>query len=167
MALRHDTIAVVTVQQQDQVYVMDAKIWQPELEGVDVIDVELYLRELHNTYTVREFAYDPAFFQRSAEALSDDGLNMVEFGQSAARMIPACGNAYEMIINKKVVHDGSPTFTDQVLSAAQRMTDTGWRLSKGKSRRKIDACIAMVMALDRATSKPQTQATPTVLDIWT
>lgn len=92
---------------------------------------------------------------------------MVEFGQSASRMIPACGNAYEMIINKKVAHDGSPTFTDQVLSAAQRMTDTGWRLSKGKSRRKIDACIAMVMALDRATSRPTQQATPTVLDIWT
>jgi phage terminase large subunit-like protein len=167
MALRHDTIAVVTVQEQDERYVMRAKIWQPELEGVDVADVEHYLRELHNTYTVQEFAYDPAFFQRSAEALSDDGLNMVEFGQSAARMIPACGNAYEMIINKKVAHDGSPTFTDQVLSAAQRMTDTGWRLSKGKSRRKIDACIAMVMALDRATSRLKQQATPTVLDIWT
>jgi phage terminase large subunit-like protein len=47
------------------------------------------------------------------------------------------------------------------------MSDKGWTLSKGKSRRKIDACIAMVMALDRATSKPEIpQAQPTVLDIW-
>jgi phage terminase large subunit-like protein len=91
---------------------------------------------------------------------------MVEFPQSGARMIPACGNAYEMIVNRKVAHDGSPTFTDQVLSAAQRMTDTGWRLSKGKSKRKIDACIAMVMALDRATTKPVTPTSATVLDIW-
>jgi phage terminase large subunit-like protein len=158
---------VVVVQQQNERFVVRAKIWQPELEGVDVAYVERHLRELHNTYRVVEYAYDPAYFQRSAEALSDDGLNMVEFGQSASRMIPACGNAYEMIINKKIAHDGSPTFTDQVLSAAQRMTDNGWRLSKGKSRRKIDACIAMVMALDRATSRPETQPTPTVLDIWT
>ena len=71
-----------------------------------------------------------------------------------------------MIVSGKLVHDGSPAFTDQVLSAAQRMTDNGWRLSKGKSRRKIDACIAMIMALDRATRKPNDDPTPQVLDIW-
>ena len=166
MALKHDTIAVCVAQPQADRCVVRSKIWQPEQEGVDVIAVEHYLRELHNQFQVQEFAFDPAYFQRSAEALSDDGLPMVEFPQSGARMIPACGNAYEMIVNRKVAHDGSPTFTDQVLSAAQRMTDTGWRLSKGKSKRKIDACIAMVIALDRATTKPVTPTSATVLDIW-
>jgi phage terminase large subunit-like protein len=166
MALRHDTIAVCIAQPQADRVVLRSKIWQPELEGVDVADVEQYLRQVHSEYEVREFAYDPAYFQRSAEALSDDGLPMVEFPQSGARMIPACGNAYEMIVNRKIAHDGSPTFTDQVLSAAQRMTDTGWRLSKGKSKRKIDACIAMVIALDRCTTKPPTPTAATVLDIW-
>jgi phage terminase large subunit-like protein len=32
-----------------------------------------------------------------------------------------------------------------------RPTEGGWRLSKGKSKRKIDAAIALVMALDRAS----------------
>jgi phage terminase large subunit-like protein len=91
---------------------------------------------------------------------------MVEFPQSGNRMVPACGNAYELIVNKKVIHDGSPTFTDQVLSAAQRITDAGWRLSKNKSRRKIDACIAMVIALDRATSRVKQDEAPTVLNVW-
>jgi phage terminase large subunit-like protein len=40
------------------------------------------------------------------------------------------------------------------------MTDNGWRLSKGKSRRKIDAAIAMVMALDRATTRSAPQLVP-------
>jgi hypothetical protein len=31
-----------------------------------------------------------------------------------------------------------------------READTGCRLSKGKSKRKINVCIALVMALDRA-----------------
>jgi len=166
MALRHDTIAVCVAQPQENRVVVRAKIWQPELEGVDVADVEHHLRQIHSDYEVQEFAFDPAYFQRSAEALADEGLPMVEFPQSGARMIPACGNAYEMIVNAKIAHDGSPTFTDQVLSAAQRMTDTGWRLSKGKSKRKIDACIAMVMALDRATLKPKQEVIPAVLDIW-
>lgn len=167
MALKRDTIAVCVAQPQGERVVVRARIWQPEVDGVDVAGVEAHLRELHNTYQVQEFVYDPAFFERSAEILSDEGMNMVTFAQSAQRMIPACGNAYEMIVAKKVAHDGSPMFTDQVLSAAQRMSANGWTLSKGKSKRKIDACIAMVMALDRATRKPSEEPTPSVLDIWT
>jgi phage terminase large subunit-like protein len=167
MALKRDTIGVVLAQPQEDRVVLRAKIWQPQVDGVDVAGVEAHLRELHNTYQVQEFVYDPDFFERSAEVLSDEGLNMVTFPQSAQRMIPACGNAYEMIVARKVAHDGSPMFTDQVLSAAQRMSANGWTLSKGKSKRKIDACIAMVMALDRATRKPPEEPTPSVLDIWT
>lgn len=169
MALKHDSIAVVIAQPQDDRIVVRSKIWQPKDEGVDVSEVEHYLRELHAAYPVREFAFDPAYFQRSAETLSDEGLPMVEFPQNGQRMIPACGHAYELIVGGKVAHDGSPTFTDQVLSAAQRMTDNGWRLSKGKSKRKIDACIAMVMGLDRATRKQTAiiDNAPMVVNVWT
>lgn len=166
MALKHDSVAVVIVQQQEKGICVQSAIWHPDDFGIDVSAIESHIRDLHRNYSVQEFAYDPAFFQRSAEALADDGLPMVEFPQSASRMVPACGNAYELIVSGKLIHDGSPMFTDQVLSAAQRMTDNGWRLSKGKSRRKIDACIAMIMALDRATYKPKGAAEATVLDIW-
>jgi phage terminase large subunit-like protein len=168
MALKHDSIAVVIAQPQpdEDVVVVRAKIWHPDQQALDVAEVEAYLRELHNRFEVREFAYDPAYFQRSAEALADDGLAMVEFPQSRARMIPACGNAYEMIVNRKVAHDGSPQFVDQVLSAAQRMTDEGWRLSKGKSKRKIDAAIALCIALDRATLVARAIDEPMVVDVW-
>lgn len=166
MALKHDSIAVVIAQPQGERVVVRSKIWQPKDEGVDVSEVEAYLRQVHQTYQVAEFAFDPAYFQRSAEALIDDGLPMVEFPQSGQRMVPACGQTYELIVQNKVAHDGSPTFTDQVLSAAQRMTDSGWRLSKGKSRRKIDACIAMVMAVDRATRRQKVVDGPSVVDVW-
>ena len=166
MALKHDSIAVVIAQPQAERVVVRAKIWQPKEEGVDVAEIELHLREVHATYQVMEFAFDPAYFQRSAEALVDDGLPMVEFPQTGQRMIPACGQTYELIVQGKIAHDGSPTFTDQVLSAAQRMTDAGWRLSKGKSKRKIDACIAMVIAVDRATRKQQPDEGPMVMNVW-
>jgi len=166
MALKHDSIAVVVAQVQNDVVVTRAKIWKPQDEGVDVAGVEVYLRSLHQQFDVREFVYDPAYFQRSAEALSDDGLPMVEYPQSSQRMIPACGNAYDLIVNQRMTHDGSPTYTDQVLSAAQRMTDQGWRLSKGKSRRQIDAAIAMVMALDRATQRQVVPIAPSIIQVW-
>jgi phage terminase large subunit-like protein len=165
MALKHDTIAVVAVQKQGDLFVTEPHIIQPDSQSVDVAAVEHLLRELHMKYSLKEVAFDPAFFQRSAEVLQDDGLPMVEFPQSAARMVPACGQAYELIVTGKVRHRGQPTFTDQVLSAAQRMTDNGWRLSKGKSKRKIDAAIALVMALDRASTNPPEEMVPMFYDV--
>lgn len=168
MALKHDSIAVVIAQpQEDGRIVTRARVWMPDSGRLEVAAVEHYLRELHARYDVVEFAYDPAYFQRSAEILADDGLPMVEFPQSRQRMVPACGHAYELIVAGKVLHDGSPVYTDQVLSAAQRMTDDGWRLSKGKSRRKIDAAIALVIALDRATMRynPELYA-PSIVKVW-
>jgi len=168
MALKHDSIAVVIAQPQpDGKIVTRAQVWMPDSGRLEVASIEVYLRDIHKRYDVVEFAYDPAYFQRSAEILSDDGLPMVEFPQSRQRMVPACGNAYELIMGGNVLHDGSPVFTDQVLSAAQRMTDDGWRLSKGKSRRKIDAAIALVIALDRATMRynPDLYA-PSIVKVW-
>ena len=161
MALKHDSIAVVVAQPQESGRVVcRAKIWHPDGGAMDVAAVEQHLRELGRQYQVNEFAYDPAFFQRSAEALSDEGFVMVEFSQSTARMVPACGTLYEYVVNQKIAHNGDPMFADQVLSAAQRSTDMGWRLSKGKSKRKIDAAIALAMAVDRATRRADTVAQP-------
>jgi phage terminase large subunit-like protein len=160
MALKHDSIAVVLCQPQGHRLVVRAKIWIPDGTMTDIAAVEQYLRGLHREFNVREFAYDPAFFQRSAEALADDGLPMVEFPQSAQRMVPAIGTLYECIVNQQLAHDGDPMFTDQVLSAVPRQTDAGLRLSKGKSRRKIDAAIALSMAVDRATRREEVAPVP-------
>jgi len=154
MALKHDSIAVVIAQPQDGRVVVRAKIWHPDANAMDVSAVEQHIRDINREFNVVENAYDPAFFQRSAEVLSENHV-MVEFPQSAARMIPACGNLYELIVNQVIAHDGDPMFTDQVMSAAQRSTESGWRLSKGKSKRKIDAAIALAIASDRATSKQE------------
>jgi phage terminase large subunit-like protein len=161
MALKHDSVAVVAVQVDDDGNAhTSSRIWFPDGTKIDVAAVENHLRDLHRRHNLSAVAYDPAFFERSAQALEDDGLPMIEFPQSPQRMVPACQVAYEMINAQRVIHDGSPAFTDQVLSAAIRETDGGWRLSKGKSKRKIDAAIALVMALSVGTARPA--QTPTV-----
>lgn len=164
MALKHDSVAVVATQVDDDGrFLLESKIWFPDGTKIDVAAVENHLRALHRRYEVTSIAYDPAFFERSAQALEDDGLPMVEFPQSPQRMVPACQVAYEAINAGRVVHDGSPGFTDQVLAAAIRETDNGWRLSKGKSKRKIDAAIAMVMAMAVAS---QRQVETDVWAVW-
>ncbi|MDN3356070.1 terminase TerL endonuclease subunit [Actinomadura sp. DC4] len=150
MALKHDHVAVVLTQHQpDGRVAVQAKVWDPAKSGgtVDTHAVENYLREQHRLLNLQTVAYDPAYFQRSAEVLLDEGLPMAEFSQGAASMVPACQDAYRLITGGLVVHGDDPVLTDHVLAAAVRETDSGWRLSKGRSKRKIDACIAMVMAL--------------------
>lgn len=147
-AIKHDSVAVVVAQRTRSGRIrVRAKVWATGGDTIDVAAVENYLRRLHRDYRVQVVAYDPAYFVRSAEVLLDEGLPMAEFSQGAASMVPACQETYRVICDGMLIHDGDTTFTDHVLAAVARETDNGWRLSKGRSKRKIDACIAMVMAV--------------------
>jgi phage terminase large subunit-like protein len=161
VALKHDTTAVVAVQRQGDEFVAVATVFDPKGSTVDIGQIEDHLRVMHQTYPVQEVAYDPAYFERSAQALLDEGLPLVEFAQSAPKMVPACGHAYEVIATGQLVHDFGDQATEQVLSAQPKVAGEGWRLSKGRTKRKIDTAIALVMALDRATTvEPQPQLAP-------
>jgi phage terminase large subunit-like protein len=158
VALKHDTTAIVIVQDQGARIFAEARIWTPTpTQVLDLKAVEAYLRVLAGRYTINEIVYDPRFFERSAQELESEGLPLVEFPQNHSRMVPACGNAYEVIASGRLAHDGDQSFTDQMLAAAPVTTEHGWRLSKGRSRRKIDAAIALAMALDRVTRRPEAQ----------
>ncbi|MGW6295638.1 terminase large subunit domain-containing protein [Streptomyces sp. NPDC055058] len=149
MAYKHDSVAVVVAQLgEDGKVRVQAKVWTPtKTSTIDVAAVDNHLRYLHRELHLVTIGYDPAYFQRSAEVLLDEGLPMAEFPQSASHMVPACQDTYRAITDGTLVHADDPVLTDHVRAAATRDTDRGWRLSKGKSKRHIDACIAMVIAV--------------------
>lgn len=166
MALKHDSVAVCVAQRTPSGRVqVQVKVWDPAGDTIDVAAVENHLRELHRTLQVETVAYDPAYFVRSAEVLLDEGLPMAEFSQGASTMVPACQEAYRTICEGMLVHPDDPVLTDHVLAAAVRETDSGWRLSKGRSKRKIDACIAMVMAIFLAGEPVVTPAPPPIIEM--
>jgi phage terminase large subunit-like protein len=97
-----------------------------------------------------EIAFDPHAFLESAEILMDQGLNMVEFPQTS-RMEPASSELYELVVERRLVHDGDPILRRQALAALAGSTERGgWRISKRKSLERIDATIALAMVSDRA-----------------
>ena len=68
VALKHDTTAVVVAQDQGARIFVEARIWTPNPTNVlDIASVESHLRVLSGRYTIREVAYDPRFFERSAQ----------------------------------------------------------------------------------------------------
>ena len=161
VGLKHDSTAIVAAQERpDGRLAVEAKIWLPEQVTVDLSEIEAHLRHLHTRYNVTEIAYDPAFFQRSADVLADDGLAMVEVPQSAQRMMPAAQMAYEAICSRRIVHDASDLFSEQVTAAVPRSSGEGWRLSKGRSKRRIDAAIALVLAVQAASQRPVENKNP-------
>lgn len=167
VALYRDNTAVAVVWRdpESQKFVVRARTWDPKASGeVDVTDVMQHIRDLSFRYKVIEAVYDPRFFDVPAKMLADEGVPMVELPQSPTFMVPACGFAYEQIRSGMVAHDGDPILESHVLSAAMRPGESGWTLSKNKSRQVIDACIAMVMPMYRC-GQPQKPA-PSFFGAW-
>ena len=102
------------------------------------------------TFDVRSVSYDPRLFEVAGVELLDEGLPMEEVPQSVERMTGIVGAAYEAIRRHDVTHDDDKLFERHVLSAVTRPNERGFTISKGKSRDKIDAAIAMCLALHQA-----------------
>lgn len=100
-------------------------------------------------FQMREAPYDPWQFSESAESLEERGVPMVEFPQSTPRMAPASETLYELINAGRLVWDGDPEFRRQLLAAVPELTDRGVKMSKKKSKERIDAAVATAMAVDR------------------
>jgi phage terminase large subunit-like protein len=161
VALKHDSTAIAWCQRRsDGRLHVKVKVWLPKPDGrLDVTDAMHHLRTLALTYDVRSVDYDPRFFDLPAQQLADEGLPMVEVPQSVERMTATTGAAYEAIKRREVSHDGDAVFETQVLNGMARYNERGFTLAKGKSRDRIDAAVAMCLALHSALM-PERRATP-------
>lgn len=121
----------------------------------NVIDYR-YIREelqrLKLDYDIREIAYDRWGAAKLVQDLIEDGLVVVPFGQGYASMSPPTKELMNLVLSKKINHGGHPVLrwnADNLVVA----TDPAGNLKpdKSKATQKIDGCVALIMALDRAT----------------
>jgi phage terminase large subunit-like protein len=163
IGLKHDSTAVVWIQQRPNgKYHVKAKVWLPVPDGrLDVSDAMRFIRELDAMYDVAGIAYDPRYFDLPAQQLVDEGLAMLEVPQSLERMTPAAGLAYEMVKRHEISHDGDPVLETQVLNAVARYNERGFTLAKSRSKDRIDAAVAMVLALFEA-ARPEESWAPAI-----
>ena len=149
IGLKRDSSAVVTCQvRPDGRRHVTARLWTPTAtHRLDATDVMAHLRTLCATYPVEAISYDPRFFDVPAAMLLDEGLPLVEVPQSADRMTPIVGATHDEIRAGRLSHDGDPALTAHVLAAVARMNERGFTLSKGRSRDRIDAAVAMCLAV--------------------
>lgn len=155
-SLSDDSTALVAVSVGDMPHVHLVGLWErpPDAQDwtVDIGEVEAAVRTAAMRWTVLEVACDPFVLNRTMEVLAADGLPVTEFRQSAQRMTPATQRVTALVRTHQLRHDGDERLARHVSNAVLREDSRGVRLVKEapKSRRKIDAAVAMVMAVDRA-----------------
>ena len=155
VGIKRDSTAVAIVQFLEDGHLGAwVRLWVPTREEpVDVTDVMQHLRQLRDTYKVGGISFDPKFFDVPAKMLHDEGLPMIEVPQSPERMTPIIMDLYDRIMRGELHHDGDPAFAQQVLNAVPRYSERGFTLQKSKSRGRIDACIGLALAIDRAANR--------------
>jgi len=117
---------------------------------VNPLDIEASVERFCRSHSVVEVAYDPYRMQRSAAVLLDQGLPMVEFPQSPARLVPATSAFYEAVMTGGLSHPGDPNLTRHILNASVKNDPRGVKITKSAFTKKIDAAVASVMAFGRA-----------------
>jgi phage terminase large subunit-like protein len=151
--------AVVPEDDETPLKVFMVKAWEKDLERdpddwrVDIGEVEATIMDFCQKHNVREIACDPFRWARSMEVLEAKGLPVVAFPQSPQRMIRACAIFYDAVAEKRLVHDNDPVLTRHIGNTAVKLTSAGPHIKKENpnSPRKIDAAVAAILAVDRAS----------------
>lgn len=109
--------------------------------------VRQHIRKINeNEGEVLGVIYDPHLFD--PEELEDEGFLMIEFPQKPARQIPASKKLFDVINEDGFRHDGDPVLRSHILSAASIPAGEGWRISKQRSKKLIDACVCLQMGVE-------------------
>ncbi|MEV6046046.1 terminase large subunit domain-containing protein [Streptomyces xanthochromogenes] len=130
--------------------------------AVPILEVEDAIRGACARWRVREIVCDPARWARTYQVLEDEGLPVVEYPQSPARMVPATQRFYESVMNRGLTHSGDPRMARHLKNAVIRQTPRGLMISKDAkgSPRKIDIAVAGIIGLDRACTAPEPEPSP-------
>lgn len=160
VGLTHDSTAVAYAWRMEDGRVgVAAKTWAVDPntpahvyvgERFDLELAETFIRSLAKRYDVVDIAYDPRFFERSADLLRQGGLCVAPVHQSSAQMTDVYQAFYQAVREGAVAHDGDPVLTAHVEGTAATLTDRGWKISKLHKKKRIDFVPAGAMAVWRA-----------------
>lgn len=115
---------------------------------VDFRAVEERIRELCETYDVREIAFDPALARSILNNLLDAGYPAIEFRQGSLSMMPAIAELERQVLAGRLKHGGHPILRFCVANCEVETNSHGHQVRLHKSKRwlSIDGAVAAAMA---------------------
>lgn len=110
---------------------------------------------LRDPHQVQEVVFDPKFAAYFASKLAEeDGLLMVEMAQTSARFTLPIVSIENLVLTRELVHDANPAVAWMMGNVVMRESKfSGLRHpTKERPENKIDAPVALIMAMSRAMS---------------
>jgi phage terminase large subunit-like protein len=149
---KHDQTAICSVtfdQNRQQARLVTHRIFQPSPDQPLDFErtVEAYLLDLASKYNLRGCFYDPWQLQASAQRLSKAGLPLEEFPQTSANLTQATQNLFDLIESQSLLMYPAADLRLAISRCVAIEGPRGWRIGKEKSAFKIDAIVALAMAL--------------------
>ena len=112
--------------------------------------IEHFIEELGKKYHILEIAFDRWGAVQMVQDLEGMGFTVVPFGQGFKDMSPPSKEFYKILMEGKMIHGGNPVLR---WMAGNVVIDTdpagNIKVTKAKSKEKIDGIVAAIMAVDR------------------
>ena len=112
--------------------------------------IEHFIYDLAEKYHILEIAVDRWNATQMIQNLEGEGFTIVPFGQGFSSMSAPTKEFYRLLMEGKVIHGGNPVLR---WMAGNVVIDTdpagNIKVTKAKSKEKIDGIVAAIMALDR------------------
>ena len=112
--------------------------------------IEKFIEELGEKYHILEIAFDRWGATQMVQDLEGMGFTVVPFGQGYSSMSPPTKEFYKILMEGNMVHGGHPVLR---WMAGNVVIDTdpagNIKVTKARSKEKIDGIVAAIMALDR------------------
>ena len=126
--------------------------------------IEKFINDLAEKYHIVEIAVDRWNATQMIQNLEGDGFTMVPFGQGFASMSGPTKDFYRLLMEGKIVHGGHPVLRWRAGNVVFDTDPAGnIKVTKAKSKEKIDGIVAAIMALDRCI-RNQTEPQGSVYD---
>jgi phage terminase large subunit-like protein len=138
-------------EQKGGVMLRSVNVWTPTKgHPVDFGEVETMVRAFCAARNVVQIAYDPHQLHDMATRLQRDGVAWTRPFQQGMERLIADGQLYQLIIQRRIRHDGAwPVMREHLSNANKKVSpseDTRLRIVKKSEGRKVDAVVALSMA---------------------
>ena len=112
--------------------------------------IEKFIYDLAEKYHILEIAVDRWNATQMIQNLEGEGFTIVPFGQGFSSMSAPTKEFYRLLMEGQIIHGGHPVLR---WMAGNVVIDTdpagNIKVTKAKSKEKIDGIVAVIMALDR------------------
>jgi hypothetical protein len=135
-----------------------ARAYVPKNGPLDFDEIEKDIRDLCKRYAIRQIAYDPFLLGQMVRRLTTGKKAtaiMEPFPQGAQRL-EADKFLFDLILQRRIVHDGDGDLRSHIENADKKRTGDGrkMRITKRQQNLKIDLTVALSMAAHRCANLP-------------